>query len=71
MYQITKRKRALLEEEINDLYFIKENNKDILIQVAISILLENKSDFNRYFNQLTPEEQENFKEFPIYKLNIF
>lgn len=70
-YQIIKRMRALSDEELDKIYLIKNNNKDLYVQVAISLLLENKSDFNRYFKQLSSVEQENFKSFPIYHLNNF
>ena len=64
-YQIIKRMRALSDEELDKIYLIKNNNKDPFVQVAISLLLENKSDFNRYFKQLSSVERENFKNFPI------
>lgn len=68
-YQILKRKRSLSEQEIDELYIIKDSNDDIAVQVAISLLLDNKSDFNRYFNKLNIEEQELLKQFPIYHFN--
>ena len=70
-FQIVKRMRALSDDELDKIYLIKNNNKDPFVQVAISLLLENKSDFNRYFKQLSSVEQENFKNFPIYHLNNF
>lgn len=70
-FQVLKRIRCLSESEIEELYYIKENNNNTAIQVAISILLENKSDFNRYFNKLEKDEQENLKQYPIYTLNKF
>lgn len=67
-YQIVKRKRELVEEEIETLYKIKESNIKEEIQAGVAILLENKSDFNRYFKKLNKTAQKEFKEYPIYNL---
>lgn len=64
--QIIKRIRNLNQEEKNELYEIKENEKDDMIQCGIAILLDNLSDFERHFNNL--ENKEEFKKFPIYNL---
>lgn len=64
--QIIKRRRKLNQEEKDELYEIKENEKDDMIQCGIAILLENSSDFERYFNKL--ENRDKFKKFPIYNL---
>lgn len=64
--QIIKRKRNLNKEEKDKLYEIKENEKDDMIQCGIAILLNNISDFERYFNKL--ENKEEFEKFPIYNL---
>ena len=66
--QIIKRKRALSKEEKEKLYIIKDNNEELAIQCAIAILLDNQSDFERYFNKMKEEEKEIFKKFPIYNL---
>ena len=42
--------------------------EDIPILCGVSILLENKNDFEYYFRKMDEEEQKEFKEFPIYKL---
>ena len=64
--QIIKRIRNLNQEEKDELYEIKENEKDDMIQCGIAILLDNSSDFERYFNKL--ENKEEFEKFPIYNL---
>lgn len=64
--QIIKRIRNLSQEEKDELYEIKENEKDNMIQCGIAILLENSSDFERYFNKL--ENKEEFEKYPIYNL---
>lgn len=62
-FQIIKRKREFTQNEIDALYTIKENEKDYMIQCAIAILLDNKSDYERFFNKL--EDKEKFEKFPI------
>lgn len=66
--QILKRFRELNLEEKDKLYEIRniENSNDM--QCAIAILLDNQSDFERYFNRLSDEEKENFKKYPIYNI---
>ena len=66
--QIIKRSRNLDSSEKEILYEIKEKEKDNMMQCAIAILLENKSDFERYFAKLGEEDKNNFIEFPIYCL---
>lgn len=68
--QIIKRKRDITIEEENELYSIKEKDADDKkIQCAIAILLENKTDFSRNFNQLSEEERNDFSNYPIYNLS--
>lgn len=66
--QILKRFRELNLEEKDKLYEVRniENSNDM--QCAIAILLDNQSDFERYFNRLSDEEKENFKKYPIYNI---
>ncbi len=64
--QIIKRIRNLNEAEKDELYKIKENENDDMIQCGIAILLDNLSDFERHFNKL--ENKEEFENFPIYNL---
>lgn len=68
-YQIIKRLRKLNKEEKLKLMEIRSASvENIQIQCAISILLENKSDFEYYFENLPKEEYKVFCEYPIYKL---
>jgi hypothetical protein len=67
--QIIKRERTLSREEKEELYGIKNKNNNTQIQLGIAILLENKSDYERYLEQLTNEEKEIFKTYPIMNLN--
>lgn len=66
--QIIKRERDLTIDEKEELYQIKEKEVDNMMLCAISILLENWSDYERYFNKLSEEEKKQFIEFPIYNL---
>ena len=66
--QILKRLRDLNVDEKETLYCLREEDKDMMIQCAIAILLENKSDFERYFSKLNNEEKDNFRNFPIFNL---
>ena len=67
-YQIIKRKRTLTTDEKEVLYEIKEKETNIMIQCAISILLENKSDYERAFSKMNESEKKQFEEFPIFNL---
>ena len=66
--QILKRKRPLGDDEKDILYELREKNNDVMIQCAIGILLNNKSDYERYFSKLDEKQKIEFKEFPIYDL---
>lgn len=66
--QIIKRKRELLPEEKDILYEIKEEDNDRMIQCAVAILLDNKSDYERSYSKLSETEKEQFVNFPIYNL---
>lgn len=64
--QIIKRKRNLNQKEKDELYEMKEKEGEDMIKCGIAILLDNLSDFERYFNKL--ENKEEFEKFPIYNL---
>lgn len=66
--QILKRKGTLGDDEKDILYELREKNNDVMIQCAIGILLNNKSDYERYFSKLDEKQKSEFKEFPIYNL---
>lgn len=68
-YQIIKRLRKLSKEEKLNLMDIRSATvENIQMQCGISILLENKSDFEYNFDKLSKEECKVFCEYPIYKL---
>jgi hypothetical protein len=67
LLQIIKRESELNIEEIKALYTIIENNstpEDIL--VGAYLLLDNQVAAELHFDRLEPEQQENFKKYPIY-----
>lgn len=67
--QLVKRKRELTDTEKSKLYNIKnEENDNIELLYGISILLENKSDIDYYYNRLDAKSKKEFSKFPIEKL---
>ncbi|MFL0251160.1 hypothetical protein ACJDT4_12055 [Clostridium neuense] len=67
--QIKKRVGVLEKEErqeLMDIRMIEASNFPILC--GISILLDNKSDFEYYFEKLSDEERKTFMEYPIYNI---
>ncbi len=68
-YTYTKDEKTFLIEERT------RNNNDNRMLCAINILLENKSEVETNFDQLTEEEKEAFIQYPIFTLakqfNIF
>lgn len=67
--QMIKRRRKLALKEKEELYEIRETQREnVMIQCAIAILLDNQSDYERYFNMLDDESKEIFKQFPIYNI---
>lgn len=67
--QILKRFRVLEKTEKEELIRIRLELKDNFSMLCgISILLDNKSDFEYYFQKLSDVERELFIEYPIYKL---
>ena len=64
--QIIKRTRNLNQKEKDELYEIKEKEKDDMIQCGIAILLDNSSDFERHYDKL--DNKEEFEKLPIYNL---
>ena len=63
-----KRKRALTDREISDLERIHQSPVDDLVCCAVDILLENKYSARRKIDNMSFEDQETFKDFPIYNL---
>jgi hypothetical protein len=69
--QIIKRLRILTREEMKELMDIRASSGDSTsILCAVSILLENKSDFEFYFESLSNLEREEFMGYPIYNFTI-
>ena len=65
--QIIKRERNLNKNEKETLISISQGNSESYgVKVAACLLLDNLDIAEFYFNQMTEEEQESFKIFPIY-----
>lgn len=68
LLQVYKRERALSEKEKETLWqMIETPDQRQDIRVGACLLLENQEAAKRYFVGLTPDEQENFKKYPIYR----
>lgn len=71
-YQIIKRQRTFNDNELDELYEIREENiNNCFIQLGIAILLENKSDFIRYWKKLSDDEKKVIITMPIYNIQNF
>ena len=66
-FQIIKRKRTLNQDERNKLIDLRNNleKADFFNQCGIAILLENKTDYDYYYNMLDEENKKLFDTFPI------
>lgn len=66
--QIIKRQRAFDENEVSEMSQILEND-DIsnIYKAGFCLLLENKDGFNNYYNQLTDDEKQMLKKYPIWR----
>lgn len=66
--QIIKRQRAFDENEVSEMNQILEND-DIsnIYKAGFCLLLENKDGFNSYYNQLTDDEKQMLKKYPIWR----
>ena len=67
-YQTILRKRALSKEEIKNLKSLERKEENIEILLGISIILENKTNIDYYLEELTVEQKEKFKQYPIWNL---
>lgn len=66
--QTLKRERVLTAEENRKLYEIAENeNSSLLVKLGANVLLENYIVARIQFEQLSLQDQEIFRSFPIYK----
>lgn len=65
--QLVKRERELSEEETKSLYqIVLGDNVDDAICVGAYLLLDQQKSAEEHFEKLTPEMQEEFKNYPIY-----
>jgi hypothetical protein len=66
--QIIKRQRAFDENEVSEMSQILENDEiSNIYKVGFCLLLENKDGFNNYYNQLTDDEKQMLKKYPIWR----
>ena len=68
LYQIKKRQNAISESDLAEIIRLKEETNDINFKWACSILLDSKSEAQLYFKQLSIDQQEEMKDYPIYNL---
>ncbi len=47
---------------------LKNTNNDLVIKCGSLLLLEYLDEFELYFKELKPDEQKEFKEYPIYQI---
>lgn len=68
-FQCIKRQREFSDDETNRLIeLIRDNKLELSLKLAVSILLEYFKESKKYFLNLTLEEQNEFKKYPIMKL---
>ena len=65
--QTIKRARDLTKEEISKLYHIADKSENIMYKLGANLLLENYKVAPFQFDQLSDEEKDQFKSFPIYR----
>lgn len=69
--QLIRRKRIFTNEEMDKIYRIKnEESNNTELMYGISILLENKSDINYYYNKLDEKVKKEFSKYPIEHLKF-
>lgn len=66
--QIIFRQRKLNDKEIEILRNIRQNNKDNVVLLAVSILYNSKEDAIYYFNLISEEQKIEFQKYPINNL---
>lgn len=66
--QVIKRMRKFTSEEKREILCRKDNTTDTFILCGYILLLNNKMEFDIYFDKLTSKDKKLFKEFPIYNL---
>lgn len=66
--QVLKRLNKLKKDEIKNLISIRDKTKDVMIKICASILLEDQSGYNIYYDILNDEQKEILKSYPIINL---
>lgn len=66
--QVLKRLNKLKKEKIKNLISIRDKTKDVMIKICTSILLEDQSGFNIYYDSINDEQKEILKSYPIINL---
>lgn len=66
--QAEKRRRALTSDENRQLIGIREKNNSLQFKLAANILLESFQEARMLFEQLSPDEQNKFSQYPIMHL---
>jgi len=67
-YQVLKRQPGLTEVDIKELKQLQlESNGNTLVQCGASLLLEDRTSFEYYWDKLPKDEQDEFVKYPIYK----
>ena len=56
------------KEKIKNLISIRDKTKDVMIKICTSILLEDQSGFNIYYDSINDEQKEILKSYPIINL---
>ena len=64
-FQIKKRKKELSEEEKAILLKIKDNHDDLFYKISINLLIDEKDEAKRLFNELEKYQQDAYKDYPI------
>ncbi|QUW23060.1 hypothetical protein JSQ81_05680 [Sporosarcina sp. Marseille-Q4063] len=68
--QIIRRQRSFNGEEIEKIIDRKNKATDPFVICGYLAILGNITEFDYYFNQLSNEDKDNFKKFPIYKFIV-
>lgn len=66
--QSIKRKESLSVDAIDKLISIKNENRELDIKLACSILLESKIEARRYLEDMNPTDREHFIKYPLMHL---
>ncbi len=67
-YQCIKRKQSLSDNDIDVLIHLKDHTNDKISRWGVNLLLDNKNEMDYCWKQLSNQEQEIIKQYPIYNL---